>query len=177
MGRFDCAFGYMLENEGGVVEDKNDKGGLTNYGISFNFLKSFGLKYDFNKNGIIQDDIKNLSLDNAKLIYLNEFWNQAPFDEIQNQLLCNYIFDMAINMGLSSAIKCLQKSLWSAGFPRKSIEADGILGPNTLRAVNSMTVCLLMILRAVRCEYYLNLVRTNPMNKVFLEGWLNRTFK
>ena len=34
MTDFDLAINYVLENEGGVVDDPNDPGGLTNFGIS-----------------------------------------------------------------------------------------------------------------------------------------------
>ena len=44
MKKFEEAWSYVKENEGGYVNDKNDKGGATKYGVSLRFLK--GLERD-----------------------------------------------------------------------------------------------------------------------------------
>lgn len=176
MSKFDSAFNYILSNEGGLVDNKNDSGGITKYGISFAFLKSAGNKYEFNDQGITPNTIKNLTLEQAQQIYKNEFWDKLPYDEINQQVIANYIFDMHVNMGLRAAVVCAQKALWALGCSRSVVIADGVFGPKTLSVLNSLTLCLLSALRAVRAAKYEAIVATNPGNKIFLEGWLNRTY-
>lgn len=40
MSDFDTAVNYVLRNERGLNESKNDRGGITNFGISLRFLKT-----------------------------------------------------------------------------------------------------------------------------------------
>src|ERR1700733_3263186 len=40
MTDFECALNYVLDREGGLVENADDPGGITNFGISYRFLKS-----------------------------------------------------------------------------------------------------------------------------------------
>ena len=56
----------VLQSEGGYVYDKDDPGGETKYGISKRAYPDF--------------DIKNLTKDDAKAIYLRDFWQRAKTD-------------------------------------------------------------------------------------------------
>ena len=42
MGDFDAAFELLMENEGGFVDDPDDPGGRTNWGITEGFLRAIG---------------------------------------------------------------------------------------------------------------------------------------
>ena len=56
------------------------------------------------------------------------------------------------------------------------VQADGIVGSKTLRAVNKApSVKLLQTLLVARKAFYINLVRRRPDQRRFLRGWLNRT--
>lgn len=175
---FDVAFDYLLPNEGGLTNDPNDAGGMTKYGISLRFLRACGLRYDFDKNGIVDEsEINNLTLLQARLIYKNEFWC-IEFEKINSQIIVNYIFDMWVNMGKKQAIRIVQRALWACGISRTVIKDDGILGPQTLTRINQISGTLLNVaLRSERAAVYRLIVATHPENNVFLNGWLARAYE
>src|ERR1039458_5408099 len=90
MADFNLAISIVLTNEGGLVDDPNDPGGLTNYGIS--------------KASYPNLDIKNLTVAQATAIYLRDFW---LFGGIVNQAVATKLFDAYVNMR-HDAIKIAQ---------------------------------------------------------------------
>lgn len=177
MADFDEALKFVLANEGGLSDNPNDAGGLTNFGISLRFLRSFGDKYDFNKNGILEDDIKALTKEQVALIYYQEFWRAAPFEKILNDRIANYVFDCCVHHGVAVGIRLLQRALW-ASFSRIGYVADdGILGLMTLKGANEATFMLLSALPAERAGYCRLLAAKQAKNEVFLNGWLTRCYR
>ena len=149
MADFNLAIPIVLENEGGLVDNKNDPGGLTKYGISRKAYPNL--------------DIKNLTRDAAIEIYRRDFWK---FDGVNDQRLATKIFDAYVNMG-HTAIKLLQKLLGQV--------QDGGWGPNTQAAVNSrIPELLLQNYRDALVQHYQDIVDANPSEIVFLGGWLVR---
>ena len=175
MSEFESAVLYVLRNEGGLSENPHDPGGITNHGISFRFLKSI-LQERLKNYGIFdevnEDTIRHLTQDQAKLIYKGEFWNLAPFEKIYNQDFANYIFDMSINMGISPAIKCVQRACWAVMKRWDQLPDDGILGDRTLATIKMCAFLLMPALRSERANYY----RSLGLEKEFLHAWYNRTY-
>ena len=58
---FDIAFSRLIDSEGGLTDNPKDPGGLTKFGISQRSYPDI--------------DIRNLTLDQAKAIYLRDFWD------------------------------------------------------------------------------------------------------
>lgn len=179
MTHFDTAVSLVLHNEGGLIDNSYDKGGITNYGISLRFLKNIPtdrLKMYQIYDEVTEDTIKELNINQAKKIYYNEFWIHAPFDKINNPDVVSYIFDAAINMGISPAIKCLQRAVWSVMKDRCIVD-DGILGDETLAIVNRCDFLLLVALRSERAGYYRLVAQMDIEHSHNLNGWLNRAYK
>lgn len=170
---------FVLDHEGGLSENPNDSGGITNYGISFRFLKEVPDER-LRKYGIFESvtpqTIKDLTIDQAKLIYKGEFWEGNRFEEINSQSLVNYIFDMAVAHGIAAAVKLLQRSTWAATFTRFYIRDDGVMGSRTIEAVNHLGDQLMPILVATRASYYRLIVEKRPKEAPNLDGWLNRCY-
>lgn len=112
---FDEAFELLIGHEGGYVNNPADPGGETKYGIS--------------KRAYPGEDIKNLTLDRAKAIYLRDYWVPAGCQNVPDSI-CFDLFDMAVNSGIKAAVKCLQTA---AG-----CTVDGVLGPKTLAAIAAL---------------------------------------
>jgi len=88
---FDRAMDFVLEWEGGFVDHPEDPGGATNFGIS---SRAHNLTYE---------QVKNLTIEQAKEIYYKEYWLKAKCDTLawpMNLIL----FDTAVNVGVSRAL-------------------------------------------------------------------------
>lgn len=179
MAIFESALRFVLSHEGGLNENKSDRGDITNKGISLRFLKSLSLErldlYEI-KN-LNENSVRNISDEQINMIYYHEFWLQAPFAKIQNQILCNYIFDMAVNHGIEQATKLTQRAVWACQKKKDYIKDDGVLGSMTLQAINQCSFMLLVALQAQRDGFYRRLVSLDPSQKEFLDGWLERCYK
>jgi lysozyme family protein len=157
MGDFSKAIKFVFENEGGFVNDFTDSGGETKYGIS---RKSYP---DW--------DIENLTEEDAIEIYRQDFWQ--PYKNFEDRLATK-LFDLAVNLGHRRAIQILQRALRCIG---AKIEDDGVLGPVTKRAVESVNVDLLLpAIKSEAAGVYRNLATVNVSQKKFLKGWLRRAY-
>ncbi len=147
---FDTIINFILSKEGGYVDDKDDPGGETNYGISKRQYSTL--------------DIKNLSLKKAKNIYYKDYWvaSSAPAMPIPIQLA---YMDSAVNQGKANAAMMLQRCL--------KVKADGSIGAITLNAAHiSDQDNLLLNFLTARAMHYHGLGRFDKYGK----GWMKRLF-
>lgn len=155
MASFDVAVKVVMQEEGGLSNNPLDPGGQTRFGISH---KSFPLV-----------DIATLTLQQAEDIIKENYWR---FDEVNAQEIATKLLDMAVNLGLGTAIRLLQTALTVLGVPTTT---DGCWGPNTLATCNgSHSDQLLIELRTQQQHHYVSLVANNPSLYPFLKGWLRR---
>ena len=128
---FDRAFELLIGLEGGYVNDPNDPGGETKFGIS--------------KRAYPALDIVSLTAADAKQVYRRDYWDFVAGDALPWPL-SYFVFDAAVNQGVAPAIRMLQQAV--------GVEADGVIGPRTLAAVGRFPqseVCsLFLALRGVR---------------------------
>lgn len=112
---FDESFIKLMEHEGGYVNNLKDPGGETRYGIS--------------KRSYPNVNIKTLTLEGAKIIYKIDYWDKCRCDELPESVRFD-VFDAAVNSGVNRATVWLQDAL--------NVKSDGIIGAQTLNAVNSV---------------------------------------
>ena len=115
--KFDDIIDVLLEHEGGYVNDPKDLGGETKYGITKRFYPDV--------------DIKNLTKEQARKIYYDDYWVANKVPQMPNNLKHIY-FDMCINQGKGTAVKVLQRAVNSKG---GDIKVDGGLGPKTIESI------------------------------------------
>lgn len=108
---FDRAIAFVLNWEGGLSEDPQDAGHVTNFGIS--------------KAAYPNVDIHGLTQDKAIEIYRTDYWFRYRCGELPAQLAI-ILFDSAVNQGPGTAIRALQESL--------HVRADGAIGAETIAA-------------------------------------------
>ena len=169
--RFEYAINKVLENEGGYINDPDDPGGETNFGITKADLESYASELG------LPLDIKDITRIEAEYFYKKVYWEKYNYNAIDSLPIATKIFDMAINMGPSEAHKLAQKSLTYCGY--RGTKIDGILGIKTLESINR--ICLIGLendfhdeLADQSCWYYEYLVEEKPELKKFLDGWLKR---
>ena len=115
--KFDDAFTLLVGNEGKLSTDPKDPGNWTGGKVGKGIMK--GSKYGISAASYPNLDIKNITLQDAKDIYLEDYWIDGVPDEIAFDL-----FDTSVNSGKLKAIKLLQQTVGT--------EIDGKLGPLTL---------------------------------------------
>jgi lysozyme family protein len=162
----------IIANEGGFQNDPRDTGNYagsrlvgTNYGITPNALAAFrGVDVE----EITEDDIRNLSKEDALEIYAQDYYYKPGYDKIEGDDLRANIVDMAVNAGAPQATKLLQRIVGA--------DVDGILGPQTLQAINDSGVTT-NDYSTERKRYYLDITLSDPTKLPFLMGWVNRANK
>lgn len=169
----DQALEFVLQWEGGFVNDPKDPGGATKYGISFRFLKKQVPELaDIDRDGDVdRDDIFSLSEEDARRIYRIHFWEALQLHCLPAPMAIA-MMDTAVNMGKSRAVRILQEALVRFGF---NLAVDGILGPVTRETAFRVSESLLLReFFLERIWQYLNICNRNKDLRKFLPGWLNR---
>jgi lysozyme family protein len=178
MADFSQAFAKTMSNEGGYSNNSNDRGGETYCGISrVNFPDWPGWSYldRFPSPGSAPENLASVPQLQAQLqaFYRSQFWNQIYGDQMGNQSIANKLFDMAVNMGVGQAVKILQEAIVVVS--GRSLVVDGRIGPMTIAAM--ATIQPTTLLNAIRIDhgnFYLDLIRKDPSQRVFVNGWLIR---
>lgn len=121
----------ILRNEGfgAYTNDTSDSGGETKFGVAdMADGKKDGMT-DTDFNGTPDKKIKDLTLQDAIVIYKKKYFDPVKADLINDELLSLHVFDMGVNAGTKRAIILLQNVIGA--------HADGIIGKETLSKVNS----------------------------------------
>lgn len=174
MALFSLAIPMILRHEGGFVNNSNDPGGATNFGVSLRWLRAQGLLAELaqEEGDPGQSDVmvvRNMTPLEASTFYSTYWWDKYNYTAILPQAVANKIFDMAVNLGAPRAHRMVQRAV---GMPQ-----DGVLGAKTLAEVNTMSsLTLLVTLQDLQAQFYRQLVFTNPALQPFLQGWLNRAY-
>lgn len=182
MRNFDYALVFTLKWEGGYVDDPDDPGGKTKYGITeetFEYAKSEGI--------IFKESVKDIDREDAEAIYRRLFWERLSCDKMPLWVAV-LVFDTGVNQGLYWAGLHLQRALnglkeHHGRSPLFNLKEDGIIGPKTLAAVNVLRyqapdeikrlfVRLYCVNRDLR---YVEIVFKNNRLEKFLRGWFLRT--
>lgn len=146
--------------EGGFSNHPNDPGQATMCGITLATYRQF-----YGKDKTVED-LKKMPWWEWETI-MRTYWNRCRASQIESQSIAELFVDWHINAGVN-AIKQVQKMFM--------ITADGLVGPVTLKYLNSPNREIIFNrIKERREQYYYNLVRGNRKLAVFLNGWLNRT--
>jgi lysozyme family protein len=149
---FDQAFDELLKHEGGYSDHAADPGGKTRYGITEAVAREHGYR----------GDMRELPLEAARLIYRAAYWDAVRADELPDAVRYA-VFDGAVNSGVRQSVRWLQRAVDATD--------DGVLGPETLRAVQRHEPeVLLRKLLAQR----LNFMAALPTWPSFGRGWARR---
>jgi lysozyme family protein len=164
---FDKAFDYMIVNEGGFSNHASDRGGATKYGITKGTLERW------KGHPVSVEEVRSLLLDEAKAIYKAWYWDTNSLDGVHSTPIATCVFDIGVVCGTGSAGKFAQQVANSHGAGQ--LVPDGVIGPKSLAAINSMDAGVFIRAFADRVgAYFRGIVNSRPDQGVFLAGWMNR---
>ncbi len=170
----------IVSREGGFVDDPDDPGGATNFGVTIHTMRALGL--DLDQDGDIDaDDVKLLTADQAVEIFKKNYYEKPKISMLPEAIQAS-VFDMQVNAG-SRAVKLLQQAVNDAGFG--PIGVDGGIGKNTAgavkKAVDAMGVGFIDAYGIARRDYYYRIADNKENLRKFARsqlggkgGWISR---
>lgn len=160
----------LLRNEGGYVNNPNDPGGETNYGVTIAVARANGYS----------GRMRDMTRADALAIYRSQYFHAPKFDDVFaiSPAIAAELFDTGVNMGPTKAVQFLQRAL--NAFTDHCL-ADGQIGPSTIAALKAFLAkrpdggeeVLLKAMNCLQGERYIELAEKNPKLKTFTYGWLD----
>lgn len=145
------ALDYIQEIEGDVVDDPDDAGGHTRYGVTKRAWESYS-----------DEDFEAVDRTKARQFFRDEYIRAPGIDQLPDGVGV-MLASLSVNAGPQRAIKLLQDV---AG-----VEQDGRLGPKTLEAAGRVKPEALK----KRVDAYYQSIAKRGNNQKFLKGWLRRS--
>jgi lysozyme family protein len=169
----------IVRREGGFVDDPDDPGGATNFGVTIHTMRRLGL--DLTRDGVVNAaDVRALSRAQAVDIVVQHYFEKPRIDALPEALQSS-VFDMYVNAG-AQAVRILQSLLVKMGF---NVVVDGAIGPQTIRASQDAArpnpVQLRDAYGVARRNYYFLLADRRPASRKYARsfaggkgGWIRR---
>lgn len=174
----------IVAREGGFVNDPDDPGGATNYGVTIHTMRRLGL--DLDRDGDVDvADVRKLSYRQAVDIFVDHYFIKPRISELPSPVRAS-VFDMYVNAG-RHAVKILQRLVneirAAKGLGR--IAVDGMLGPQTIGAVEEASkgdpLLFADAYAIARRNYYYRLADMRPASRKYARrrdggkgGWITR---
>ncbi|WP_372885092.1 holin-associated N-acetylmuramidase [Shimia sp.] len=168
-----------MAHEGGYVNDPDDPGGATKYGVTVHTMRRLGM--DLDGNGTVDArDVKQLSRAQAERIFITHYFERPGIAKLPKSVQAS-VFDMYVNSG-SNAVRILQRLLTAMGFP---LTDDGVIGPKTIAACEQAARAapdhLADAYGIARRNYYFWLADRRPASRKYARtraggkgGWIKR---
>ena len=169
----------IVAREGGYVNDPDDPGGVTNFGVTIGTMQSLGM--DLNRDGRIDaTDVRALTRAQAEQVFVEHYFRKPRLAELPEPLQAS-VFDMYVNAG-GNAVKILQRLVSRMGFRTAD---DGVIGPMTISAVTEAAEAapdhLVDAYGIARRNYYYALADQRPASRKYARskaggkgGWITR---
>lgn len=156
---FDIIFERVIGHEGNFTDNPKDPGCWTGGKVGKGELK--GTKFGLAAHTYPDLDIKNLTVEDAKRIYM-DWYKSNNLDRFLPSMQYQ-MFDAAFNHGVKWSNKFLQRAV--------GVSDDGIIGPQTMAAVNAMNEDdKLMRFLSFRTKFFTDLKHFDEFGR----GWIRR---
>lgn len=169
----------IIAREGGYVNDPDDPGGPTKYGVTLHTMHRLGL--DLTGDGQVDEtDVQVLGKSRAVSIFVEHYFRTPKIDQLPAALHAS-IFDMYVNAG-TQAVKILQRLIGDMRIP---VTVDGVIGPQTIavaqQAIEAAPDHLVDAYGIARRNYYYDLADRRANSRKYVRrrdggkgGWITR---
>jgi len=167
----------VIAREGGYVNNPDDRGGATNFGITQAVARAQGYGAD----------MRDMPRDEAVSIYTRLYWLKPKLDQIARcaPALAAKLFDIAVNMGPATAIGFLKRALNvmnRMGKDYANLSPVPIIDDATIVALTAFlekrgadgAAVLIKAVNVLQGERYISLAEHRPADESFVFGWMNR---
>jgi lysozyme family protein len=156
---FDTCMNFVLEQEGGYINNPADPGGMTNLGVTKRVWE------EWTGHEVDEKQMRSLVKADVVPLYQRKFWNACRCNELPAGIdLC--VFDTAVNSGPGRAVKILQSCL--------GVPTDGAIGSVTVAAANQFKDSALIHLIEDYCSARQAYLISLPTFGTFGKGWTAR---
>ncbi|MBT8410498.1 MAG: peptidoglycan-binding protein [Octadecabacter sp.] len=169
----------IVAREGGYVNDPDDPGGATNFGVTIHTMRRLGL--DLDHDGVVTErDVQHLTREQAISIFIEHYFNRPRIAALPVVLQAS-VFDMYVNAG-ANAVRILQRLLRDM---RIEVAVDGVIGPKTVLAASAGAAAapdhIADAYGIARRNYYYALAHARPASRKYARrldggkgGWIRR---
>jgi lysozyme family protein len=160
MANYKTLIPFILQWEGGFVDDPDDTGGATNKGVTIaTFKKVYGATSTV-------EQLKKITDEQWTNIFKKEYWDRWRGDDIVSQSIANIVVDWVWLSG-TYGITLVQRLL--------SVVQDGVVGPKTITALNAQDAKKLFDnIKTIRVQYINDIIKKTPKKEKYRKGWMNR---
>lgn len=169
----------IVAREGGYVNDPDDPGGATNFGVTIHTMRRLGLDVDADGD-VDARDVQRLTQQQAIDIFIRHYFERPLIAELPVGLHAT-VFDMYVNAG-ANAVRILQRLLCEMGH---SVAVDGALGPQSIKAAhaayNQAPQAMVDAYGIARRNYYFRIADRRPASRKYARtraggkgGWIKR---
>lgn len=170
---FDICLEKLLVLEGGKVNDPDDAGLATKWGMSLRFLQKLRdtdrdgfVDGDLNRDGVVDEkDIDALTLEDYNKIIKEYFWDVYPQEELTGKIKLQFkLFELGVHGSPLTAIKTLQ---YAGG-----LKPDGVVGSQTISLIHTVPEdTLIERFQYHQLRYYNSCIINRPINVKYIKNW------
>lgn len=170
----------IIELEGGYIDDPDDSGGATNYGIT----ESVARANDY------MGPMENLPRDLAFTIYFHKYLEPIRFNDLCeiSEDIAEELADTAVNQGVHRASLFFQRCLNAFNNRQqyyKDISVDGHIGTKTIHAFKAYMdkrgvfgeLVFFRALNALQGAFYIELVERREKDEKWIYGWFRNRIR
>ena len=159
-GNFAETMKLMLNLEGGKTDEKSDRGGRTNFGITQRTYNDW-----LKQNKLKSSDVFKISKERALKIYKKQFWGVIKGDQLPHNV-AKAIMSMALTDGPQDSVRFIQRLL--------NIEQTGFMGPKTLAAIWSKCKKDDKMFTKQILDAQIKRYKSDEQADTYGKGWTNR---
>lgn len=179
---YDKMIESVLANEGFYSNDPDDPGGETIFGISRvnnpNW-EGWAVVDNAKETGKLKSMLDDAGFISAvKSWYRKNYWDRMSLDKIAevDETIALRIFDAAVNIGVGTVSRWVQRCANLLVKRQHLIAVDGIIGLKTVEAIRSLSASdldvFMHLFNGLQVSHYISIAEKRDALKKYIRGWI-----